>query len=145
MSKPMISEPQKLIGRLARGVLIAATAALAACAAPPVSPTDAAAAQARPVVQAAASVAPATSGYKVSIANFTFAAPSLTVPVGATVTWTNDDDVPHTVVSADRKTFRSKTLDTDQSFSFTFTAAGEYSYFCSIHPMMTGKIIVTAG
>ena len=77
---------------------------------------------------------------KVSIDNFTFAPAQLTVKVGTTVTWTNHDDIPHTVVSAGK--FRSKTLDTDDSFSFTFTAAGDYKYFCSLHPHMTGTIKV---
>jgi len=77
---------------------------------------------------------------KISIDNFTFAPAELTVKVGTTVTWTNHDDIPHTVVSAGK--FRSKTLDTDDSFSFTFTAAGDYKYFCSLHPHMTGMIKV---
>jgi plastocyanin len=77
---------------------------------------------------------------KVSIDNFTFAPAQLTVKVGTTVTWTNHDDIPHTVVSAGK--FRSKTLDTDDSFSFTFTATGDYKYFCSLHPHMTGMIKV---
>ena len=77
---------------------------------------------------------------KVSIDNFTFAPAQLTVKVGTTVTWTNHDDIPHTVVSAGK--FRSKTLDTDDSFSFTFTAVGDYKYFCSLHPHMTGMIKV---
>jgi plastocyanin len=77
---------------------------------------------------------------KISIDNFTFQPAELTVKVGATVTWTNHDDIPHTVVSAGK--FRSKTLDTDDSFSFTFTAAGDYKYFCSLHPHMTGMIKV---
>jgi plastocyanin len=77
---------------------------------------------------------------KVSIDNFTFHPAELTVKVGTTVTWTNHDDIPHTVVSAGK--FRSKTLDTDDSFSFTFTAAGDYKYFCSLHPHMTGMIKV---
>jgi plastocyanin len=77
---------------------------------------------------------------KVTIDNFTFAPAELTVKVGTTVTWTNHDDIPHTVVSAGK--FRSKTMDTDDSFSFTFTAAGEYKYFCSLHPHMTGMIKV---
>jgi plastocyanin len=76
----------------------------------------------------------------VTIDNFTFAPAELTVKVGATVTWTNHDDIPHTVVSAGK--FRSKTMDTDNSFSFTFTAAGDYKYFCSLHPHMTGMIKV---
>jgi plastocyanin len=76
----------------------------------------------------------------VSIDNFTFQPAELTVKVGTTVTWKNHDDIPHAVVSAGK--FRSKTLDTDDSFSFTFTAAGEYKYFCSLHPHMTGTIKV---
>jgi plastocyanin len=76
----------------------------------------------------------------VSIDNFTFAPAELTVKVGDTVTWTNHDDIPHTVVSAGK--FRSKALDTDNSFSFTFAAAGDYKYFCSLHPHMTGMIKV---
>jgi plastocyanin len=77
---------------------------------------------------------------KVSIDNFTFAPAKLMVKVGDTVTWSNHDDIPHTIVSAGK--FRSKTLDTDDSFSFTFTAAGDYTYFCSLHPHMTGTIKV---
>jgi len=76
----------------------------------------------------------------VMIDNFTFEPAQLTVKVCATVTWKNRDDIPHTVVSAGK--FRSKTLDTDDSFSFTFTAAGDYKYFCSLHPHMTGMIKV---
>jgi plastocyanin len=76
----------------------------------------------------------------VTIDNFTFAPAELTVKVGTTVTWKNHDDIPHTVVSAGK--FRSKALDTDDSFSFTFTSAGDYKYFCSLHPHMTGMIKV---
>ena len=76
----------------------------------------------------------------VMIDNFTFEPAQLTVKVGATVTWKNRDDIPHTVVSAGK--FRSKTLDTDDSYSFTFTSAGDYKYFCSLHPHMTGMIKV---
>jgi plastocyanin len=76
----------------------------------------------------------------VTIDNFTFAPTELKVKVGDTVTWTNHDDIPHTVVSAGK--FRSKTMDTDDSFSFTFAAAGDYKYFCSLHPHMTGMIKV---
>jgi plastocyanin len=76
----------------------------------------------------------------VTIDNFTFAPAELTVKVGTTVTWTNHDDIPHLVVSAGK--FRSKALDTDDSFSFTFTNAGSYTYFCSLHPHMTGTIKV---
>ena len=77
---------------------------------------------------------------KVMIDNFTFEPAQLTVKVGTTVTWTNRDDIPHTIVSAGK--FRSKTMDTDGTFSFTFTAAGDYKYFCSLHPHMTGMIKV---
>jgi plastocyanin len=78
--------------------------------------------------------------HKVTIDNFTFSPPELTVKVGDTITWTNHDDIPHTVVSAGK--FRSKTMDTDNSFTFTFTAAGDYKYFCSLHPHMTGLVKV---
>lgn len=77
---------------------------------------------------------------KVTIDNFTFSPAELTVKVGTTVTWKNQDDIPHTVVSAGK--FKSKALDTDDSYSFTFTAAGDYKYFCSLHPHMTGMIKV---
>jgi len=84
-----------------------------------------------------------TSTMEVKIDNFSFGPVTLTVPVGATVTWTNRDDIPHTVVSTDdAKTFKSKVLDTDEKFSFTFSKAGTYPYFCSIHPKMTAKVIV---
>ena len=83
------------------------------------------------------------SSLEVKIDNFSFGPASLTVAVGTTVTWTNRDDIPHTVVSTDdAKTFKSKVLDTDEKFSFTFNKAGTYPYFCSIHPKMTGKVIV---
>jgi plastocyanin len=78
---------------------------------------------------------------EVKIDNFSFGPVAITVPVGTTVTWTNRDDIPHTVVSTE-KVFKSKVLDTDEKFSFTFTRAGEYPYFCSIHPKMTGKVVV---
>jgi len=78
---------------------------------------------------------------EVKIDNFKFGPESLTVPVGATVTWTNRDDIPHTVLSTDG-VFKSKVLDTDEKFSYTFTKAGTYDYFCSVHPKMTGKVIV---
>jgi plastocyanin len=77
---------------------------------------------------------------EIHIDNFTFEPKELTVKVGTTVTWTNRDDIPHTVVCAGK--FRSKTMDTDGTFSFTFTAAGDYKYFCSLHPHMTGMVKV---
>ncbi len=78
---------------------------------------------------------------QVTIDNFSFTPQTLTVPVGTKVTWINKDDVPHTVTSDD-KFFASHALDTDQQFSFTFTAPGTNNYYCSVHPQMTGKIIV---
>ena len=84
----------------------------------------------------------AKPGSEVQIDNFTFAPKDLTIPAGTSVRWINRDDIPHTVVSDDKTTFKSKALDTDDSFSYTFTKAGTYSYFCSIHPKMTAKVIV---
>jgi plastocyanin len=86
--------------------------------------------------------APASA--EVKIDNFSFAPATLTVPAGTTVTWTNHDDIPHTVVSTDN-VFKSKVLDTDEKFSFTLTKPGTYPYFCSIHPKMTGNIVVQSG
>jgi plastocyanin len=76
----------------------------------------------------------------VAIDNFTFAPAAVTVKIGTTVTWQNRDDIPHTVVSAGN--FRSKAMDTNGSFSYTFTTSGDYKYFCSLHPHMTGTIKV---
>jgi amicyanin len=76
----------------------------------------------------------------VKIANFTFGPQELKVKVGTTVTWTNEDDIPHTVVSPNN--FRSKALDTNDTFSFTFSKPGTYRYFCSLHPHMTATVVV---
>src|ERR1051326_7993652 len=78
---------------------------------------------------------------EVKIDNFTFGPDALTVPVHSTVTWANKGDIPHTVVAKDGA-FRSKALDTDQKFSFKFDKPGTYSYYCSVHPKMVGKIVV---
>lgn len=77
----------------------------------------------------------------VRIDNFSFTPQEIKVKAGTQITWTNRDDIPHTVVSNDNA-FKSKALDTDDKFTFTPTKAGIYSYFCSIHPKMTGKVIV---
>jgi plastocyanin len=77
----------------------------------------------------------------VTIDNFTFGPAELTVAAGTTVTWVNHDDIPHSVVQKD-KTFRSKALDTDDSYSFTFMSPGTFDYFCGLHPQMVGKVIV---
>jgi plastocyanin len=79
----------------------------------------------------------------VKIDNFTFTPQRLTVKAGTTVIWTNQDDIPH-VVASSTKAFKSKALDTDDKFSFTFTTVGVYEYFCSLHPHMTGTIVVEA-
>lgn len=77
----------------------------------------------------------------VKIDNFSFSSATITVPAGTTVRWTNRDDIPHTVVSDD-KAFKSKALDTDENFTYTFTKPGTYGYFCSIHPKMIAKVVV---
>lgn len=84
---------------------------------------------------------PSTANVEVKIDNFSFGPETLTVPVGTTVTWTNRDDIPHTVVSTDG-VFKSKVRDTDEKFSYTFAKTGTYSYYCSVHPKMTGKVVV---
>ncbi len=81
------------------------------------------------------------SSVEVKIDNFSFAPTTLTVRVGTQITWTNRDDIPHTVVEED-KTFKSKVLDTDEKFTFTPTKRGTYKYYCSIHPKMTAKVVV---
>jgi plastocyanin len=89
--------------------------------------------------RAASAPAPAA----VKIGNFTFNSQQLTVRPGTTVTWTNADDIPHTVVSKDGL-FKSRVLDTGERFSFTFAKPGQFGYFCSLHPHMTGTIVVRA-
>jgi plastocyanin len=81
------------------------------------------------------------SNVLVTIDNFTFTPPELNVAIGTTVKWVNHDDIPHTVVEKNT-TFRSKALDTDDSYSFTFKTAGTFDYFCGLHPHMVGKVIV---
>jgi plastocyanin len=81
---------------------------------------------------------------EITIDNFTFTPTEITISPGTTVTWVNHDDIPHTVVEAERS-FKSKTLDTDDRFSMTFKSAGSFVYFCSLHPHMTGKVIVESG
>jgi Icc protein len=78
---------------------------------------------------------------EIRIDNFSFTPKALTVPAGAAVTWTNHDDIPHTVVSTEKR-FASPVLDTDERFTYRFAAPGSYAYFCSIHPHMTGSITV---
>jgi plastocyanin len=84
---------------------------------------------------------PSAANAEVKIDNFSFGPETLTVAAGTTVTWTNRDDIPHTIVSTDA-VFKSKVRDTDEQFSYTFVKAGTYPYYCSVHPKMTGKIVV---
>jgi amicyanin len=86
-------------------------------------------------------LATAVDGRQVVVDNFSFSPATAAVPVGTTVTWTNHDDIPHNVVSPEQK-FKSPVLDTDETFSHTFDAAGTYQYYCSIHPRMTGQVVV---
>jgi plastocyanin len=91
----------------------------------------------------AAAPPPQPAAVEVKIDNFTFAPATLSVPAGTTVTWVNHDDIPHTVVSTDaNKTFKSKVLDTDEKFIYVFAKPGRYPYFCSVHPKMTGEVVV---
>ena len=123
-----------MLSNLIRCVPSAAVAALAAV-------TLGAAAPAPGVIPHTMIAANAIAPNTIAIDNFTFGPQDATVPVGTTVTWVNRDDIPHTVVAVD-KSFRSKVLDTDEKFSFTFAKAGTFEYFCSIHPHMTGKVVV---
>ena len=96
------------------------------------------------VILAMAAAGPAWAAtVEVKIANFTYSPKQVTVKAGDTVTWTNEDDIPHTVTSK-TMLFRSKPLDSNDKFSFTFTTPGSFPYFCSLHPMMTGMIVVEA-
>jgi amicyanin len=86
----------------------------------------------------------ATQASAVSIDNFTFGPQTLTVKAGTTVTWTNKDDIPHGIASDNNAFAKSKALDTDDSYSFTFTTPGTYQYFCYVHPFMKGTVVVEA-
>src|ERR1700756_2653074 len=88
-----------------------------------------------------ASDQPSTANVAIKIDNFVFGPQAITVPVGTTVTWTNSDDIPHTAVSTDG-VFKSKVMDTDEKFSYSFDKPGTYSYYCSVHPKMTGQVVV---
>lgn len=94
------------------------------------------------VLLLAATPVQAADATAVKIANFTFGPKELNVKAGTTVTWINEDDIPHTIVSPNN--YRSKALDTNDAFSFTFTTPGTYKYFCSLHPHMTGTVVVEA-
>ena len=89
-----------------------------------------------------ASAPPPATKTETVIDNFSFSPKTTTVPIGATATWTNHDNVPHVITSADDQFKKSPVLKTGQRFSNTFATTGTYSYFCSIHPRMTGKIVI---
>jgi plastocyanin len=93
------------------------------------------------VAQTAGSGKNQSDSNEVDIDNFSFTPPTLTIPVGTKVTWINHDDVPHIIMNTDKR-FVSPVLDTDERFSYTFTSPGTYTYYCSIHPKMTARIIV---
>ena len=121
-------------GRLATvGISMAAAALALVVLGPPAPPR--AAAEAAPAAVARA------AGPGITIDNFAFGPDTLTVPVGTTVTWTNQDDMVHTVTSK-TKVFSSPGLNTGESFSYTFTAPGTYPYFCALHPRMTATVVV---
>ena len=81
------------------------------------------------------------SGTEIRVDNFTFGPETITISANSTVTWVNKDDVPHVIASTEG-VFKSKALDTDDKYSFTFSKPGIYAYFCAIHPKMVGKVIV---
>lgn len=114
-------------------------------AAPVASPPSASPPMPSMTTPASGSAAPAAapvSSNAVMIQNFAFAAPSVTVKVGATVTWTNGDEDPHTVTAIGGR-FHSPTLTNGAKFSYTFTTAGTFKYMCTIHPFMHGTVVVT--
>jgi plastocyanin len=113
----------------------------------------AATADAKPLLAGNAATAPndataphpgdAAQHVTVSIDNFNFTPKALSVAIGATVTWVNHDDVPHTATSDDQPAaFDSRALDTDDRYSFTFTKPGTYRYYCKVHPHMTAMVVV---
>lgn len=101
------------------------------------------------VLVTAAADAPTPAGTAVistvSISNFSFQPAVLTVKAGTRVTWVNHDSTPHTVTSSDKRFSSSGGLDTNDQYSVLFDKPGTYEYFCSLHPMMTGKVIVRSG
>ena len=95
-----------------------------------------------PALAAHAAVVTAATPNQIEIHNFMFMPKTLTVPVGAKVTWINRDEEPHTVVSANGQFAPSKALDSNDRYETRFSKPGTYVYFCTVHPFMTGTIIV---
>jgi plastocyanin len=111
----------------------------------PAQPAPAMAGMAMPPAAAHAEIVPTapTAADAVTIENFAYAPAALTVKAGTTVTWTNQDQDPHTVTSADGGPLHSPTLTNGQSFQYTFTTPGHFDYLCSVHPFMTATVVVT--
>lgn len=138
-----------LLSRILTGAAALAVAALSGCRNPTSMDSSSGSEEMAPSFTGAyappagtrASTATAAAPAKVSIDNFSFTPVELTVTIGQAVTWANHDDVPHTIVATNRA-FSSAALDTDQTFAHAFTTPGTYTYFCGIHPHMTGRIIV---
>ena len=120
-----------VLGTATFGALAVATWAPAAQS----DPGTAAGHMAQPVAVAA------QTGPRIEITKHNFSRPTLTVPAGTTVTWLNRDEDLHTVVST-TLAFKSAGLETNEAYSYTFTKPGVYEYFCTLHPLMTGKVIV---
>ncbi len=96
-----------------------------------------------PLLAGGAVFAVQTDQSGINIDNFSFAPGALVIAPGTRVTWTNRDDIPHTVTdAAGQRAFRSSALDTGDAFSYTFTQSGTYHYFCSLHPRMEGTVVV---
>ena len=125
------------------GVMAAAALLLAGCGAPQTVVATAPKASIQGVASTVASVqAPPVATNSVSIQNFDFSPTAITVPVGTTVTWTNNDIEQHTVTARD-KAFNSDAIANEKTFTFTFDKAGSFEYFCQIHPHMVGTVVVT--
>jgi plastocyanin len=114
---------------------LAGTAALALLVAPASLPAAQAKSPTPPVM------VQTVAGPQVSIQNFEFSPAMVEVPAGSTVTWTNNDGELHTVTSSEN-VFTSPGLDADETFSYTFSTPGTYTYYCKLHPHMTGTIVV---
>jgi plastocyanin len=139
-----------LAGLLGLLLLLFGAALLVSCAPAPIAVAPAAAALPTPVPPGALATIPppktahptdANGGPQVTVENFNFVSATVTVPAGTTVVWTNADDIEHTVTASD-SSFSSQPIEPDGQFSYMFTTPGTYTYFCAIHPFMTGKVIV---
>jgi plastocyanin len=119
-----------ILGTSAVGLLIAALTLRPGAFQPAAEATAAAATEGAPAAEV-----------QVKIDNFSFAPATITIPAGTVVRWVNKDEVSHQVVSNDHS-FKSKVLDAHEEFTHSFATSGTYSYFCSIHSSMTGKIVV---